>query len=188
MKRFLSLFATTIAMVVVLAGCDATGSEETAIFNADSPFPPTVEYDFVYDADNVNSSGQVEVTSRNEDNLTSILSDNGFERGDVRSARVDSVVLERISLGQSTGAVPKVFRYLTGAEVFLGADETGTRIADDNFSTEERTVRLGGGTRDVTDVVRGGSTKAFLRLDTDEEVTEQDRVEVTVYFRIEARV
>ncbi len=188
MKRFLSLFATAIAMTVVLAGCDATGSEETAIFNAASPFPPTVEYDFVYDADNVNSSGQVEVTSRNEDNLTSILSDNGFDRGDVRSARVDSVVLDGISLEQPTGAVSKVFGYLTGAEVFLGADETGTRIADDNFSADGGTVRLGGGTRDVTDVVRGGSTKAFLRLDTDEEVTEQDRVEVTVYFRIEARV
>lgn len=191
-----SLATLALAALFVLVGCDIGGVEETAILNAESPIPPTVEYTFEYTSDDVNSQGQVEKTSEGADDLGTVLSQNGFAREDVVSAEVDSVTLERLSSPSSAsqqtkdpeGDEAKVFEYLVGAEIFLGQDAGGTLIADDQFQTTDRFVSLDVATRNVTEIVQAGSTSAFLRLDTEDpdEVPDNDVVQVTVYYQIEA--
>lgn len=167
---------------LLFGGCDATGPSDTVILNSNSPVPPTVEYTFEY---KTNGNNQIEVRSTQTDDLDSTLSENGFGRRDIVSARVESVELERLS---SKTAVPsqKVFDYLAGGTVYLGSDASGKRIASASFETTDRTVPLQVGSADVTDVVKNGATPAFLQLDTGSDVPDRrDRVEVTVQFRIE---
>lgn len=180
------LFLGLLAVVLTLLGCDLGGSADTAILNQNSPFPPDVTYEFEYSSDNVQGE-QIEVVSDQTDDLAPTLLANGFTRDDVVSARVDSVLLERLSSPTSGNARPKVFDYLGGAEVYLGTDAAGTRIAADEFQTTDRSVSLEVVTGDVTDIVTEGSTKAFLRLDAPNpgSVPSGDRVRATVYFRIE---
>lgn len=186
MKNIVSLLLSSAILAVFVAGCDSVGSEETAVLNADSPAPPTVEYEFRYTSEDVSEDGQqVEVVSDGGDNLGSVLTQNGFSRDDVVSARVDSVTLRRQSSPTSSGMQPKVFDYLSGAAVFLGTDASGKRIAEDQFSTTQQKIRLDVATSNVTEEVKGGSTQAFLRLTASENVPEQDVVDVTVYYRIE---
>lgn len=186
MKSRFSLLLSTIALVFVVVGCDATGSEETVVLNEDLPVPPTVEYEFRYTSENVSNEGQrVEVVSRSSDNLTSILSENGFTRDDIVSARVDSVSLRRLSSPSAKDIRPKVFDYLSGVTLFLGTDASGTRIAQRSPLPSEQEVSLPVSTSDVTTDLKGGSKKAFLRLDASGEVPEEDIVEATVYYRIE---
>jgi hypothetical protein len=176
--------AVGLGLALILAGCDAAGPTDTVILSENSPEAPTVEYSFFYDT---NGSAAIGVRSDEADNLSSILEENGFRRSDVVSARVDSVKLERIS---PKGVLfRKVFDYLTGATVHLGANADGPRIAEAAFQTTDRSVTLPVRTADVTDVVKSGPSPAFLRLDTADDAPDQrrDRVEVTVYFRIEVR-
>ena len=174
-----------MGLALLVLGCDATGTEETAVLNAASPEPPIVEYEFRYTSQNVEDNGQrVEVVSEGSDNLGTILSRNGFGRSDVVSAEVDSVTLRRQS-SPTSNARPKVFSYLSGAAVFLGTDENGKRIADDQFSTTQQRITLQVATGDVTAEVREGSTRAFLRLTASDSVPEQDVVDVTVYYEVE---
>ncbi len=182
MKNVLPLLLSAIVFPLLLVGCDSVGTEDTAVFNAASPIPPVVEYDFRYTSEDVNGQ-QVEVVSNATDNLGSVLDRNGFSRADVVSAEVDSVVLRR----QSSPALiqPKVFDYLRGAEVYLGTDASGTRIADDEFATTQQEVSLRVSTADVTSDVKNGSTRGFLRLDVSEDVPGEDVVDVTVYYSIE---
>lgn len=186
MKNVISLLFSSVVLAVLFVGCDATGPEDTAILNADSPAPPTVEYEFRYTSENVSEDGrQVQVVSEGGDNLGSVLTQNGFSRDDVVSARVDSVTLRRQSSPTNSGMQPKVFDYLSGAAVFLGTDADGKRIAEDQFSTTQQKIRLAVATSNVTEEVKEGSTRAFLRLTASENVPEQDVVDVTVYYRIE---
>lgn len=186
MRTLSSLLLSSIAFVFVLAGCDATGSQETVILNEDLPVPPTVEYEFRYTSENVSNEGQrVEVVSNGSDNLGSILSENGFSRDDIVSARVDSVSLRRLSSPSATEVRPKVFDYLSGVALFLGTDASGTRIAERSPLPSEQQVSLPVATSNVTADLEGGSKKAFLRLDASGEVPEEDFVEATVYYRIE---
>jgi hypothetical protein len=182
MKNVLPLFCSVLVLSLLLAGCDSAGTEGTAVLNATSPVPPTVEYEFRYTSENVNGQ-QVEVVSENSDNLGPVLTQNGFSRADVVSARVDSVTLRRQSSPASIR--PKVFNYLSGAEVYLGADDSGKRIADDEFATTQQEISLRVSTSDVTEEVKGGSTRAFLRLEASDDVPSNDVVDVTVYYRIE---
>lgn len=177
----LRVFALLLALLV--AGCDAAGPADTVILNANSPEPPTVEYTFDY---KTNGANAIEVQSGNTDDLSSILSTNGFRRTDVVSARVDSVQLERIS--PKAAPVRKVFDYLTGTTLYLGPDANSPRIAEGAIQSTNRTVPLPVRTADVTDVVKSGETPAFLRLSTGNDVPDRrDRVTATVYFRIEVQ-
>lgn len=186
MNRLLFLLPASVVLALLLAGCDAAGTQDTVVLNATSPAPPTVEYTFRYTSQDVSNDGQqVEVVSENSDDLGSVLTQNGFSRSDVVSARVDSVTLRRQSSPTASGVRPKVFDYLSGATVFLGTDASGTEIADDQFDTTRQEISLGVATSNVTAEIKEGSTRAFLRLTASGSIPEEDVVDVTVYYRIE---
>lgn len=176
-----SLAFLLLAGSLVLVGCDLASAGNTAILNANSAIPPTVEYTFEYGSSDVTGGSQVEVVSEGSDDLAGILSRNGFSRADVVSAEVDSVSLERLSA--------PTFGYITGAEVYLGTSAGGTRIATGTFQTSQESATLSVATRTVTSVVKGGSTKAFARLDVEDpdDVPGVDRVKATVFFQIEVQ-
>lgn len=162
---------------LVLASCDLASGSNTAVLNADSTVPPVVEYTLDYSAADV-TDGQIEVVSETRDDLGAVLSENGFSRSDVVSARIDSVSIERLSA--------PTFGYLTGAEVHLGTNSSGPHIGSGEFSTDQESALLGVPTRTVTSLVREGATKAFARLHpNNSDNVVDDRVEVVVYFRIE---
>lgn len=191
--RFSSaVVGAVLLLAFTVVGCDASGPE-TVVLNANSPEPPTVEYEYRYTSDNLNANDEVEVASQQSDNLTSVLRSNGFDRSDVVSARVDSVTLERISAPAQDAArtrsvpEPKVFQYLLGASVYLGTDDSGPRIARGQFQTEQRFVSLPVATQNVTSIVQAGATPSFLRLEVENpsDVPNEDAVEVVVYYRLE---
>mgnify|MGYP006426095385 CR=1 FL=1 len=175
----------SIAMVV-LTGCDSGGNGGSIVLNANSPVPPTVQYSFAYSSEDVDANGVVDVISNEADALDDLFRQNGVSRSDVVRARVDSVELERQSTTGPT-ARPKVFPYLGGAEVFLGSDASGPRIASSQFQTTNRTVNLSVTTADVTSTVQQGSVPAFLRLtaDTPGDIPLIERVRVTVFYTVE---
>lgn len=178
------IYGVLLLLGMALVGCDVIGSDETVILNANSPVPPTAEYEFEYTPNALNGSGQLEVLSNETDNLAAILSENGFQRGEVTAARVDSVFLRRLSVPTAIRRRAKVFEYLSGADVFLGTSTSDVQIASDQFNTDDREIPLSLARRTVTEVVKGGPSLAFLRLDTEGEVPDRDRVEVTVYFEL----
>jgi hypothetical protein len=139
MKTPLPLLVLLAVLAVGLTGCDTTGSEETAILNANSPVPPTVEYTFDYET---GGNQQIGAQSDTTDMLDPVLRRNGFSRDDVVSARVDSVQLERLSL-EEAAPPPKVFDYLTQATLYLGPSASdGQRIAQASFDRAIRSVPL----------------------------------------------
>lgn len=161
----------------LLTGCDLEGAGDTAVLNANSAIPPTVRYTFEYATD----GDPVEVISEEEDDLAAILSENGFRRDDVASARIDSVVVERLSAS--------TFGYVTGMDLHLGPSSRAPRVAGGTFQSSQESARLRVTTSTVTDVVKQGPTKAFARFDTEEadSIPEVDRVRATVYFEIEVK-
>lgn len=167
-----------LAGSLVLTSCDLAAAGNTAILNAASSIPPTVEFTFEYTPDDV-TGGRVEVVSEGTDDLRSTLSQNGFSRSDVVSARVDSVLIERLSA--------QTFEYLTGADIYLGTSTSGPQIGAGQFSTDQESATLNVPTRTVTSIVKKGSTRAFASLDPDDpnNVPDPDRVKVIVYFQIE---
>lgn len=187
------LLVTSILLPFVLVGCDsggATGSAggDTAIFNANSPIPPTVEYEFEYDQnDRVDGSDFVEVTSNSTDDLEDVLDDNGgFRRSSIVSARVDSVKFSQVSPKNNEPSAPKfVFDNLRRASVFLGTDANGAQIAEGEFdpNSDAEEVSLSRITTDVTQTIKNGSTKAFLRLEVSD-ISRKDIVDVKVFYRI----
>jgi len=190
MRRSFFLLLSSAGLMLLVVGCDATGAEGTAVLNAGSVVPPTVEYRFEYDSDDqVDGQNLVRVRANGADNLGDVLLENGFRRGDVVSARVDSVKFIRVSAKRKEGPpLPKfVFDNLLGADVFLGTGTSGPQIASGNFDPNDDAdeVRLGVETADVTEVVQEGATSAFLQLETSGDITRTDRVDVTVYYRIE---
>lgn len=186
MKKHLPVIVTSLAIIVGLTGCDSLGSSETVILSANQDIPPTVEYDFRYSSDNVSNDGQrVDVVSESTDNLDAVLRDNGFGRSDIISARVDSVKMERQS---SPAQIRKVFDYLSGASVFLGSDASGPQIATRTPLPFEERVKMEVSTSNVTDEIKSGAKKAFLRLEASDEVPSEDKIEVTVFYRIEVQV
>lgn len=186
----LSLLSSVAVLALVFVGCDTTGPADTVTLNSNSPIPPTIEYTFEYDTE---GRQQIGVRSLNADTLGAILQRNGFSRADVRSARVEQVVLERRSDPGAPTAVagdvaPKVFDYLTGATLYFGSDAGGVQIASTVVDTDNRTLPLNVTTANVTDAVKGGRRPAFLELAATESVPDRrDRVRVTIDFRIEVR-
>ena len=184
----LSLLLAALLLPFVLVGCDAAGGD-TATLNATSPIPPTVEYEFEYDSNNqVSGEDLVEVTSTSADNLGNVLDENGgFSRSSVVSATVDSVKFIQSSPKRGQQPAPKfIFDNLLRATVFLGTSDSGVQIADDTFDPNDDAdkVPLTVTTSDVTSTVKNGSTKAFLRLETDGDITRTDRVRVKVFYEI----
>jgi len=185
-RRFVPLFLC--AALLALSACDSGGNGETLVLNANAPLPPTVEYSFSYSPDNVGANGVVEVQSNEADALDNVFRQNGVSRSDVVRARVDSVRLERLS-GTGPAARAKVFPYLGGADVYLGQDASGARIASSQFQTTQRIVALDVTTRDVTAILQSGSTPAFLQLQADDPgaIPGIERVRVTVFYTVELR-
>jgi hypothetical protein len=185
-----SLLLAAILLPLVLVGCDAAGGGNTATFNAASPIPPTVEYEFEYDSNNqVSGENLVEVVSNSSDNLENVLDRNGgFSRSSVTSASVDSVAFIQVSPPEEDERSNSkfIFTDLAGAEVFLGTDDSGVRIAEGKFDpTDGRDrVLLDVVSQDVTRTVKTGSTKAFLRLETSESLSQKDIVAVKVFYQI----
>jgi hypothetical protein len=185
----LPLLLAVILLPLVLAGCDAAGGD-TATFSENSEIPPTVEYEFEYDAGNqVQGQNLVEVTSGGADNLDEVLRVNGgFSRSSIVSASVDSVVFIQVSPPEDDERSNSkfIFTDLAGAEVFLGNDDSGVRIAQGEFEPTDRRDRvpLDVVTNNVTETIKTGSTKAFLRLETSESLSQKDIVAVKVFYKI----
>jgi hypothetical protein len=184
--RSIALALLLSVATVLLTGCDSGGNGGSIVLNANSPVPPTIQYSFTYSSDDANDDGVVEVISSEADALDNVFRQNGVSRSSVVRARIDSVELERQS---TTGpsATPKVFRYLAGAEVFLGSDASAPRIAARQFQTTDRTVTLNVQIADVTSVVQAGSTPALLRLtaNSPDDIPLLERVRLTVFYTIE---
>jgi hypothetical protein len=190
MNRTFFLLLLVVGGAFLVAGCDVTGSQGTAILNADSVEPPTVDYRFEYDSDDqVDGQNLVRVGSDGADNLGDVLRDNGFQRSDVVSARIDSVKFIQVSAKRKEGRpVPNfVFDNLLRAEVFLGTSTSAPQIAGGDFdpNDEAEEVLLGVETTEVTGVVQEGAVSALLQLETSGDITRTDRVDVRVYYRIE---
>jgi hypothetical protein len=182
----LSLLIAVLLLPLVLVGCDAAG-DDTATYNADSTVPPIVEYRVRYTSENVSNNGQVVEDSSNAvDNLDDFL-EIGFSRSSIVSARIDSVAIE--SFSSSSALQSKVFSYLRGATVFLGVNpNTRIEIASGQFSTTQDRVTFQGAeltNQDVTQEVKEGPKKAFLRLDASGgTVPSQDAIDLFVYYTI----
>lgn len=171
----------------LLIGCDS-GSSEPIVLN--DPLNPTeATFEFAY-SENDLSGGVIQTTSLGRDQLSGVLSAYGYSRSDVVSATVEAVAMERISAAQPS-AQPKVFNYLTAAEVYFGGSTSAPLIAALEpvpFNTEVN-MNLGSDTN-VTSQVQGGAINALLMLDVGDasQIGDGgDRVEVTVEFRVEVQ-
>lgn len=176
-RAFLAI--VVLAGSLVLVRCDLAATGSTAVLNAESAIPPTVEYTFEYASSDVTGEGEVAVVSEEQDDLGDILSQNGFSRADVVSAEIDSVSIERLSA--------QTFGYVTGADLYLGMNAEGPHVGTGTFQTSQESARLDIPTKTVTGLVKEGSTNTFARLDVGDRsnVPSLDRVGVTVFFRIE---
>lgn len=175
----ISLLLVLLVGGSVLTSCDLASTGDTAILNAESAIPPTVRHRFEYTGDDASGNGEVEVVSSitSGSDLDDILSDNEFNRGDVVSARVDSVLVERIS----TNA-------LSGADLYLGTDAGGPLIASVEFPSGQGNSALDTTTRSVTGAVKDGERKSFARFrieDPDNIPAGGGVVRAVVYYRIE---
>ena len=168
-----------LAGAFVLTSCDLASAGNTAILNADSTIPPVVRHRFEYTADDATDGGPVEVLSNlQSDNLDAILTDNGFSRSDVVSARVDSVRIERLSTNS-----------LAGADLYLGTDASGSLIASVQFNdpTAETPAR-DNTARTVTGAVKSGQERVFAQFDVQDLNSIPPgggMVRAVVYYRVE---
>lgn len=175
----ISLLLVLLVGGSVLTSCDLASTGDTAILNAESAIPPTVRHRFEYTGNDASGNGEVEVVSSitSGSDLDDILSDPGFSRGDVVSARVDSVLVERLS----TNA-------LSGADLYLGTDAGGPLIARVQFNPDEETPGRDRTPRTVTGAVKSGASNVFARFDVEDPTEIPDggaRVQATVYYRLE---
>ena len=168
-----------LAGTLVLTSCDLASASNTAILNAGSTFPPTVRHRFEYTEDDATGEGPVKVLSNiQSDDLDAILADNGFGRSDVVSARVDSVLIERISTNS-----------LSGADLHLGTDASGPLIASVEFDDPEAETPARDSTpRTVTGTVKSGEERVSARFDVQDLSSIPaggGMVRAVVYYRVE---
>lgn len=173
-----SLILALLAMGLVLTSCDLASAGNTAILNANSTVPPTVRHRFEYEQSDATEGGVVDVVSSVEsDDLDAILSRNGFARGDVASARVDSVRVEPIAAAS-----------LTAADLYLGIDDTGPQIAAVDFPSDTPTAAVDRRRRSVTGAVTAGASRIFARFQVGNPSNISsggERVRAIVYYRLE---
>jgi hypothetical protein len=168
-----------LAGAVVLTSCDLASAGNTAILNAGSTAPPIVRHRFEYSADDAPNGGPVEALSTiQSDDLDAILTENGFSRSDVVSARVDSVRIDRLSTNS-----------LSGADLHLGTDAGGPLIASVEFDDPgAQTSGRDNTTRTVTGAVKDGQEQVFARFDVQDLSTippSGGMVRAVVYYRLE---
>jgi hypothetical protein len=174
-----SIFCVLLVGGLVLTGCDLSSSTGTVILNANSSVPPIVEYRFRYTQEDATSEGRVDVGSMIEsETLDDILATNGVTREQVVSARVDSVRVDPVSTTS-----------LSAADLHLGTDVSGPRIAQVAFSSEGGDPVFDRSPTTVTGAVKAGESRAFGRFQVDDPSripSGGSVVRATVYFRIEA--
>ncbi|GEM_PF-5795463 len=172
-----SLLLILLVVGLVLPSCDFASAGNTAILNANSTVPPTVRHRFEYEESDAAEGGAVEVISTIEsDDLDAILSRNGFSRSDVVSARVDSVRVEPISAAS-----------LTAADLYLGIDDTGPRIAEIDFPSGAPPA-VDRRRRSVIGAVKAGASRVFARFQVDDPSSIPSgggRVRAIVHYRLE---
>lgn len=176
-----------LVMAIMLAGCDSGSSEPIVL--SDPLNPTEATFEFAYSESDL-SGGVIQTTSLGRDQLSGVLSAYGYSRSDVVSATIEGVAMERISAAQAS-AQPKVFNYLTAAEVYFGGSTNAPLIGTLDpvpFNTEVNMDLVPG--TNVTSQVQGGAINALLVLDVGDasQIGDGgDRVEVTVEFRIEVQ-
>ncbi len=167
-----SLLLVLLAGGLVLTSCDLASAGNTAILNADSAIPPIMRHRFEY------SQGELSVMSTVEsEDLGDILAQNGFSRSSVVSARVDSVLVDPVSTVS-----------LSRAEIYLGTDANGPRIASVQFQPDQPSPTVDPTTTTVTGAVKSGDTKTFAQFsveDPSDIPSGGGVVRATVYYRIE---
>jgi hypothetical protein len=168
-----------LAGALVLTSCDLASAGSTAVLNANSEIPPIVRHRFEYTGDDVTEGGRAEVISRIQSaDLDAILTDNGFSRSDVVSARIDSVLVERLSTNT-----------LAGADLYLGTDASGPLIARVEFDDPGAdTPARDNTTRTVTGAVKNGQKRVFAQFDVEDPSSippSGGMVRATVYYRLE---
>lgn len=170
-----SLLLVLLAGSVVWTSCDIASAGSTAILNADSPIPPTVRYRFAFtESDATGEEGEVVVESEPQSNdLDAVLSENlGANRSDVVSARIDSVLVERVS--------PDA---LTEAELFLGTSAEAPLIASVEFQPDGPSSVVDDRRTTVTGAVRNGVETIVGRFHM--ENVRSGLVRAKVYYRLE---
>lgn len=180
-----------LALMLVLTGCDDTSEDETVIIGSDAD-PVEVEFRFdSFSANDVTGESTITLTSTNSDDLGSqIQAFAGASRGDVVSAEVQSVRLERLTGNFSERVQPKVFSYLGSAQVFYGGSVNAQPIASRTSISDQPEITLDLIDSDITSVVQGGARPLTLELEVNDPslIGEGDQVEITVRYRIEVSI
>ncbi|MCS3704181.1 hypothetical protein [Salinibacter ruber] len=170
-----SLLIVLLAASVAWTSCDLASASNTAILNADSSIPPIVRHRFEYAEGEISETGQVEVLSTvtSSSDLDDVLSENlGASRSDVVDARIDSVRIKRIN-GPS----------LRDADVFLGTDAEGPRVAQVTSFPDGASFVVDDTPRSVTAAVRSGARRLYGRFGL--ERPRDGVVRARVYYRLE---
>lgn len=192
-----SVFVAIIVGGAVLAGCDSLeGGDDTITLNNNTGLEPIV-YRHQYTRDDVRD-GVISVSDSSENSLDDLLKEAAAaSRADIISAEVTEVTFQRITGADTqfgtapSGMAPKVFPYLSRAEVYLDG-EPGPLIAtaepvpvpDNNRAVS---MSLGPGASDVASVLKNGGPTALLRLRlSDPESIGQpfDEIEIEVSYSI----
>lgn len=196
MMRFsYGVLSALLIATLFLVGCDdtGTGTEDTIVIGTEAD---PVEFEFAFEpfsADDV-TNGTLTLTSTNSDDLSSqIQGFVGAVRGDVVSARVRSVRLERLTgnFGVQPGIrleeQPKVFSYLGSARVYYGASTDAQPVAERRPISDNPEVTLDLLESDITSIVQNGPRPLTLELDVNDPslIGTGDDVEITVSYRIE---
>lgn len=160
----------------MLTGCDLSSTGGTLILNANSSVPPTVQYRFGYGQD------ELEVVSTiKSEGLDEILSENGVNREQVVSARVDSVLVDPVDPVETTS--------LSTADIYLGTDDSGPQIAGVTFPSSGKDPVRDTRQTPVTETVKAGTSETFAQLGVEDPSSIPpggSAVRATVYFQIEA--
>jgi len=192
------VLAVIITGGLLLAGCDSLGEgEETITLNNNTGLEPIV-YKHQYSQEDV-QEGIISVSASSENSLDALLEKAAAaSRSDIVSAKVTNVTFRRITgkrtaFGDGPSEVsPKVFPYLSRAEVYLGG-ESGPLIATAEpvpvpENNRDVTMTLGTGASDVASVLKNGDTLALLQLrlnDPDNVGEPFDEIEIKVSYSIE---
>ena len=192
------VLAVIIAGSVVLVGCDSLeGGDDTITLNNNTGLEPIV-YRHQYTRDDV-QDGTISVADSSENSLDVLLKEAAAaSRSDIISAEVTEVTFQRITGADTqfgaapSGRAPKVFPYLSRAEVYLGgasgpliATAEPVPVPDNNRAVS---MSLGPGASDVASVLRNGDAMALLRLrlsDPDSIGQPFDEIKIEVSYSIE---
>lgn len=178
MTRLETAAVHTFVLLILLTGglaltsCDLASAGNTAILNANSSIPPTVRHRFEYTQDQLSVGSMIE-----SEDLGEILTQNGFSRGDIVSARVDSVRVEPVSTES-----------LSAAEMYLGTDASGPRIASVEFQPDQPSPAVDASGASVTGAVKAGASETFGQFSVEDPSnipTGGGVVRAVVYYRVE---